>query len=86
MKEIFWVFRHMGFVTGILFTWECGIRQVRRLLNKLSRKHFPIRFEDLSDHDAQMTAWTAGLPGWERLTRQELNQAWNDFISKLTVH
>lgn len=55
-------------------------------MNRVSRKRFPIRFEDLTDADAQMTAWMAGVPNWQHLDRRELNQAWNDFFNSKTVH
>ncbi len=66
--------------------WHRLVRFVRRALNKLSRKRFPIRFEDLTDEDAQMTAWMVGIPDWQSLTREELNEAWYDYFDSKTVH
>jgi hypothetical protein len=86
MKDTLWVFRNIGFLAGIFYIWHSIVRMFKRFLNNLSRKRFPLTFEDLTDEDAQMTAWAAGLTGWEDGTREDLNQAWNDWVKNETFH
>jgi hypothetical protein len=86
MRDFFWVLRHFGLFAAVRLAWDSLVRLFRRTLNRISRKRFPIRFEDLTDHDAEMTAWMAGVPNWQMLSREELNQAWNKFFQGKTVH
>lgn len=87
MKEIFFVFRHFGFGAGIVFIFSFIVRGFKRLLNKVSRRKFPIRFEDLTRENAEMTLWAAGVSDWpDDCSREELNKIWNDFISNEMIH
>jgi hypothetical protein len=86
MREVFFVFRWFGFGAGMMFIFDSILRAIRRFLNRLSRKRFPIRFEDLTDDEARMTLWAAGISGWEDKCREEMNRIWNEFITNETIH
>lgn len=79
MKDALWVFRTFGWKAGIRFVLNTLERKLKKRIEK--PKKVPT-FEELSDDEAESTAWAAGLSDWQRGNRQSLNKAWNDFVKR----
>ena len=80
MKNVFWVFQSFGFRAGIRYVWDAFWLKMRRLF-RLSPK--PMKFEDLTDEQAEKVAWAFGLYQWE--DREDLNKKWVHFENQ-TLH
>lgn len=76
-SDALWIFKSFGFRAGIKFLWDSFLLKVKRLLIRET----PMRFEDLTDEEAEKVAWAFGLHKWD--DRDHLNRIWHNFEKTL---
>jgi len=72
------VFQTFGFWAGVRYLWDTTALKIRRALG---REPLPLRFEDLTDDQAEKVAWAFGIFRWD--SRKHLNQIWSHFEKTL---
>ena len=78
LQDAAWVFETFGFVAGIKFLFNSTKTKIKRFLPKEGDNR---TFEQLTDEEAQWTAWAFGVHTWTN--RADLNRQWNEFERSL---
>lgn len=68
-----WVFETFGWKAALVYLWDSLLRGIRRLSPEKEDKR---TFVQLTDEEAQWTAWAFGIHTWT--DRADLNRQWEE--------
>lgn len=78
IRDAKWVWETFGWKAVLVYLWDSLLRAVRRLAPE---KEDNRTFAQLTDEEAQWTAWAFGIHCWT--DRADLNRQWEEFETNL---